>query len=142
MKNFFYFIVIVAVIVTIGVLFFKSSKSKTADSSGSTSSKTSSITDDIIVENPIATLYFGSGCPHCKNLEKWLEENKVAEKVKYSRKEVWDNKVNQAELNKKADICGLKSDEVGVPFLFDNVTSKCLSGETDIENYFKGKINE
>ncbi|TSC93792.1 MAG: Uncharacterized protein Athens101428_534 [Candidatus Berkelbacteria bacterium Athens1014_28] len=142
MKNFFYFIVVVAVVITIGVLFYKSSKSKTTNSSESATSASLSIANDVIVDNPIATLYFGNGCPHCKNLEDWLEKNNIADKVKYNRKEVWYNKTNSAELSKKAEICGLKSDEVGVPFLFDDATSKCLTGEPDIENYFKGKINE
>lgn len=84
-------------------------------------------------------LYYGEGCPHCAKVEEFIKENKIEEKVQFARKEVWYNQINAAELGEKAKICGLKTDTVGVPFLWDG--SKCLIGDQDIINFFKTKAD-
>jgi glutaredoxin len=85
-------------------------------------------------------LFYGDGCPHCKIVEEYIEKNKTKEKLSFAQKEVYYNKTNANELVEKAKICGLPTDSIGVPFLFDE--KKCYIGDQDIINFFKQKTNE
>jgi hypothetical protein len=87
-------------------------------------------------------LFYGNGCPHCALVEKFLIDNKVAEKIAIAQKEVYSDQVNAALLGDKAHACGLDTNSIGVPFLWDGPTGKCLVGDQDIINYFKQKINQ
>ncbi|MFA6171406.1 MAG: hypothetical protein WC715_03085 [Patescibacteria group bacterium] len=82
-------------------------------------------------------LYYGSTCPHCKNVEDFIANNKIDEKIKIIRKEVFENKANNAELGEKAVDCGLAIDKVGVPFLWDN--GRCFEGDQPIIDYLSKK---
>lgn len=81
------------------------------------------------------TYYYGEECPHCKDVAAFLEENKIAEKVSFEKKEVWHNRSNATEMDEKAGICGLEKKSVGVPFLF--AEGKCYVGTPEVEGYFK-----
>lgn len=85
-------------------------------------------------------LFYGDGCPHCEIVDKYIKENKVEDKVSFTKKEVYNNQKNQKELIEKAKICGIPDDSIGVPFLWDE--EKCFIGDQDIINFFKLKINE
>jgi hypothetical protein len=82
-------------------------------------------------------LFYGTECPHCQELEAFLVENKVSEKVAYDSVEIWHNKKNQALMISKAVGCGLKEEELGVPMLY--AEEKCLVGPSQIEDFFKTK---
>lgn len=82
--------------------------------------------------------FYGQGCPHCVNVEKFLEENKsVEEKVKFEKLEVWKSKENARLMTERARNCGLSEKELGVPLFWDG--SKCLIGDTDIIDFLKNK---
>jgi len=83
-------------------------------------------------------LFYGDGCPHCKNVDDFISENNIKDKVKFSSLEVWNNKDNQAILAQDIKKCEMNADEVGIPFLFDGV-DKCYMGDEDVINYFKTK---
>lgn len=85
-------------------------------------------------------LFYSNNCPHCKELEKWMEENNLEEKTSIIKKEVDNNKSNITELNRLARNCGLKPNEVGVPFLF-TPERQCLVGSLEIVEYFKTITN-
>jgi len=85
-------------------------------------------------------LFYGTGCPHCANVDKYIEENKMKDKVQFTEEEVFFNKCNAKLLEQLAVRCGLPINEIGVPFLWDGVSSACVSGDQDIINYFKAKI--
>jgi len=85
-------------------------------------------------------LFYGDGCPHCTTIEEYIKENNISDKVSFIKKEVYYNQNNAKELEDKAKICGLPTDLIGVPFLWDG--KKCLVGDQDIINFFKQKINE
>lgn len=87
------------------------------------------ITSDIV-------LFYGRECPHCREVDKFLEENKLAEKVQFDRLEIFHNAQNRAILTAKARECGIADSEIGVPFLFDAVEKKCLAGTPEIEDFF------
>lgn len=117
-------IVIVVAAVLGGAYFFKVSGEKDMPSGDSASDAASSI-----------VYYYGEECPHCKDVMKFLEENKIAEKVKFEKKEVWHNTANAREMDAKVKICGLDKKSVGVPFLFAD--GKCFIGTPDVTGFFK-----
>lgn len=82
-------------------------------------------------------LFYGEGCPHCKIVDDFIKDNKIEEKVKFSRLEVWYNKANQKIIANTAEKCGIPGDTVGVPFLYDG--KNCLIGSPDIINFFKNE---
>jgi glutaredoxin len=84
-------------------------------------------------------LFYGDGCPHCKIVEEYIKENKIRDKIPFAQKEVYYNQNNAKELEAKAKICGLPTDSIGVPFLWNG--EKCLIGDQDIINFFKQKTN-
>jgi len=82
-------------------------------------------------------LFYGRECPHCVELEKFMEKEKIKEKVAYDYLEVWHNRDNAKILMEKAKICGLAEDEVGVPLVFSE--GKCFVGKPDGEAFFREK---
>jgi len=89
-------------------------------------------------EKNVPIFFYGNTCPHCADVEKWIKENKIEEKIKITKKEVYDNQQNARELTQVAQKCGLQTDSVGVPFLY--AEGKCLVGTPDIINYLSKKV--
>jgi len=81
-------------------------------------------------------LFYGDGCPHCENVEDFIAQNKIEDKIKFTRLEVWNDKDNQTILVQVLQECQINASEVGVPFLY-NGAGKCYIGEIDIINFFK-----
>jgi glutaredoxin len=80
-------------------------------------------------------LYYRDGCPHCVNVEKFMADNGVQEKlVNLQIKEGAINQDNSNEMLKYAKQCQIPLDLVGYPFLWTG--SNCLLGDSDIINYF------
>jgi len=118
MKKIFWLLIFIAIIVSIGIAsFFLQSKNHQPAS-------------EII-------LFYGVGCTHCAKVEEFIKENKIEEKISFQKKEVYFNKKNANELAGKAKKCGLPTNEIGVPLLWDG--SKCIVGDEDIINFFKEK---
>jgi glutaredoxin len=84
-------------------------------------------------------LFYGKGCPHCAVVEEYIKENNIQDKVSFVQKEVYYNQDNAKELLEKAKICGIPTNSIGVPFLWDG--KNCLIGDRDIINFFKQKTN-
>jgi len=84
-------------------------------------------------------LFYKDGCPACAAVEDFLKQNDIESKVEFSRLEVYYNKSNASLLLEKAKVCGIEEKDLGVPFLWDKVSSKCLIGVQDIINFFKEK---
>lgn len=64
-------------------------------------------------------LYYSDSCPHCKNVEEFMANNKVGEKlVGLQRKEAMLNTTNAEEMLKYAKKCNLSLNMVGFPFLW------------------------
>jgi glutaredoxin len=87
-------------------------------------------------------LFIGDGCPHCAIVEKYLSDNNVLAKISYAQKEVFNNTGNANLLGDKAHSCGLNTDNIGVPFLWDGPSGKCYVGDEDVVNYFKNKLGQ
>ena len=89
-------------------------------------------------------IFYSDSCPHCVNVENFLEENNVLEKVAYTRKSVDNNQKNIEELISKDRSCGLKEGNQNfgaIPLLWEKETNKCFVGDEDVINFFKEKIN-
>lgn len=93
---------------------------------------------DRIVSGSEDVYYFGAECPHCADVKKFLEENGVREKVSFSEKEVWHNKQNASEMEKRAQECGLDTSNIGVPFLW--MQGKCFVGYPDVVQAFRDAV--
>lgn len=91
-------------------------------------------------QNSEIILFHGDGCPHCANVEKFIKDNNIEEKISFAKKEVYNNAANANELSQKAEKCGVDTKSIGVPFLWDG--EKCLVGDTDIIDFFKKKAYE
>ena len=163
MKNFLYVIIAIVIIGVAGYFMLRgNAKENTANNNTTTSNSTNSETKgkivdgDIVMADAVATLYYGDGCPHCTNIEKWLVDSGYLPKstpvkqsdvdswasnakVKFNIKEVWYNKSNSAELSQAAKELGLSDSSVGVPFLYDSKNKKSYIGETDIKSFFQSK---
>ena len=120
-----YFIIALAIIVIGGMAFFILRDNKQA-----------AITES----NASMILFFGKGCPHCENVDKFIQENNVKEKVKFDELEVFFDKSNEKLMEEKAKDCGVSTDNLGVPFLWNE--GKCFSGDVDIINFFKSQIGQ
>lgn len=82
-------------------------------------------------------LFYGDGCSHCKIVDDFVAQNKIGEKVEFTRLEVFNNTDNQKTLLDKVQVCKLSTTDVGVPFLWDG--KNCIIGDQDIINFFKDK---
>lgn len=82
--------------------------------------------------------FYGNTCPHCEDVEDWMKENKIEEKIEIVKKEVYDNRANSLELSRVAESCGLPTDSIGVPFLY-TPEGKCLIGTPDIVGYLSDR---
>lgn len=117
-------------ILGVSVAFLKTKKTKNNESSPPNNEK----------KNEELILFYGEGCPHCEKVEKFIEENKIDKKISLEKKEVYNNDNNGKELGEKAVSCGMDTDRIGLPFLWDG--KKCLMGDTDIIDYLKNKASE
>lgn len=83
--------------------------------------------------------YYGITCPHCKEVEEWMKKNKIEEKIKIEKKEVYQNQKNAQELKKVAEGCGLNLMMIGVPFLYSD--GKCYIGTPEVIKKIEEKLN-
>lgn len=98
-----------------------------------------------VYDNPDLVFYWGNGCPHCENVEKWITENKATEKLKINFKEVYYNSQNQKQLlDTVKEFCPdlVQNGGVGVPTGFDPATKKCVQGDTPIIELLSSKIKK
>ena len=74
--------------------------------------------------------FYGTECPHCKDMEPLMERLEKETGLKIERFEVWHNSKN-AKLMEQYDkgYCG------GVPFFFNKKTGKWVCGSTSWEKF-------
>ena len=85
-------------------------------------------------------LFVGTGCPHCKIVEDYIQQNQIDSKISFDQKEVFYDKGNQSILEEKAKICKLDLNSIGVPLLWTGST--CLEGDQPIIDFFNKQINK
>ncbi len=84
-------------------------------------------------------LFYGDRCPHCADVEEYINENNIAQKVSFEKLEVWNNKQNAQVMEEAAKICNLDVEKIGVPFLF--AQNECYIGTPDVKEFFKQKAS-
>ncbi len=89
---------------------------------------------------PGIILFEGDECAQCERVETYIKNNKVEEKVVFTRLEVFNNNANISLLEDKAQKCGLDSSHIGVPFLWDG--EHCIIGYIDVIEFFRQKISK
>ena len=80
-------------------------------------------------------LFYGESCPHCVIIKEYIERNNVAEYMSLEQKEVYHNENNANDLINKAKVCGVSTENIAVPFLWDG--SECFIGGQKIIEFFE-----
>ncbi|NCT54764.1 hypothetical protein GW758_02265 [Candidatus Falkowbacteria bacterium] len=83
-------------------------------------------------------LFYGDGCSYCKVVETYLETENVESKISFDKREVYNNQANATLMTAKAKSCGLNTNSIGVPFLWDG--ENCLIGDRDIIAFFEAEL--
>ncbi len=99
--------------------------------------KNTNVNDQILNLNDYV-LYFGETCPFCKELEKFLIDNNLKEKLNLVEKEIYYNQKNLEEFKSVAKICNLNLNELGVPFMW--AKGECLMGYDKILEYLRNNF--
>ena len=120
-------VLFVAVFIFASILFYKNENLKIEEEANNNQTSSGII------------LFYGDGCPHCKIVEEFIMQSQADKKIAITQKEVYRNSDNSAELGVKAEACGLATDSIGVPFLWDG-EGKCYIGDQDIIEFLKQKI--
>ena len=89
------------------------------------------------VESDI-TFFYGDGCSYCKAVETYFDDNEVENRIDFTKREVYNNQANATLMAAKARACGLNTNSIGVPFLWDG--SQCLIGDRDIIAFFEAEL--
>lgn len=134
---------LVVVLVIFGLYKILSIPPKTLTNTNADTPKVDTYKDYPVYDNPDLVFYWGIGCPHCENVEKWITENDATKKIKINFKEVYYNKDNQTDLyNTATKYCPeiISNGSIGVPTGFDPVGKKCIQGDTPIIDFLKQKI--
>ena len=121
-------LIVIVAIVALGLVWFIT-KDSSSDTNGTADNTTSTL-----------SLYYRADCAHCQNVEKFMQENNVTATIPVEQKEVAKNIKNNNELMVRAANCGYDLKSVGVPMLYDHGT--CYSGDEEIINYFKERLNK
>jgi hypothetical protein len=88
--------------------------------------------------DPAKLIYFwGNGCPHCANVDEFINGWENKDKLEVQKFEVWYNNSNQALMSKlAAEKCDLKPQGMSVPLLI-KPDGSCLNGDEPIIEYYK-----
>ncbi|MCX6723527.1 MAG: hypothetical protein NT094_05740 [Candidatus Staskawiczbacteria bacterium] len=88
---------------------------------------------------PSGIIYFyWQSCPHCAQVDNYITANNIAQKVSFTKLETFNNTDNDNLMKSKATLCGLSTNAIGVPFVWDG--SKCYIGTPDVINFFSQYI--
>ena len=83
------------------------------------------------IDDSQVLFFWSETCPHCKNVEKYFEENdKLDEKLKIKKMEISGNKENMKYFEQVATKCKLSQMNAGVPLLYKD--QKCTMGDAPI----------
>lgn len=84
-------------------------------------------------------LFESANCQQCAKVEGFITANKIESKVAFTRLEVVNNDANYDILSDKAQICGLNTSQIGVPFLWSD--GNCVIGYVDVIKFFQTKTS-
>lgn len=123
-------------LIIIGVLFFLFVSTfivflLTSSSSSSTATKKNS---SVKLSQNKLIYFYGVTCPHCKEVSNFLQKEKIEEKLDFEKLEVYYNRDNAALMQQAAKKCGLNTNAIGVPFVYNR--GKCYIGTPEVKKIF------
>ena len=82
--------------------------------------------------------FWGNGCPHCANVQTFMDSWDKKDKIKIKKYEVWYNKDNAQIMKDRFSSCpkGTVNGTMAVPLLV-TPDNKCFMGDETIINYYK-----
>jgi len=87
---------------------------------------------------PAGMIYFHSStCPHCANVNSYIEQNNIKQKLFFVSKEINSDKSAYDLAKLVGQKCGISESNLGVPLFWDG--QKCYLGDEDIINFLKIK---
>ncbi|MFA6369329.1 MAG: hypothetical protein WCX20_03050 [Candidatus Shapirobacteria bacterium] len=89
-------------------------------------------------------LFYGDTCPHCEDVEEFISQNQIDQKLKINRLEVYNSKENSNTMVKMVnENCKdqLNPQGLPVPFLINTDDKACFIGTPDITNHLTEKAN-
>lgn len=89
----------------------------------------------VLAEENRAVLYYGNGCPHCSEVENFIENNTFDFSIE--QKEIYQNKINTEEFNQVCTEEGIGLMNRGVPLLY--AENECFIGDKQIISYLSTK---
>lgn len=89
-----------------------------------------------------ATFYYGYSCPHCKNVEEFIKDNDVEDRldVKIEKKEIYLNRKNASAFQAVCSNYDIPSNQRGVPFLVWG--EQYFMGDAPIISFLEDKLKE
>ena len=92
---------------------------------------------DYTINQGELVFFWGQGCPHCENVEKFLQDNSgLEEKIKLKKIEVFNDPNGQKLFMEKVKECGLAT--AGVQVLYQD--GKCTQGDQPIIEELKKNL--
>ncbi|MFC1726991.1 hypothetical protein ACFL0Y_00540 [Patescibacteria group bacterium] len=83
---------------------------------------------------PVIYLFYGTGCPHCAQVEKYFEDQDLLNKYSVEKKEIYFNRDNAILFNKLLSERGIPTEAQGVPAVV--IGNKAIVGDKPIiENF-------
>lgn len=118
--------IVITIGILLGIIVLESNRTKGV---------TKALNEVLSSKDPV--YFYGNTCPKCKDIQDFIDKNKIEEKVTIIKKEVYSNQSSALMLSKVAEKCGIPSSEIGVPFLY--FEGKCLIGEPNIREFLSNK---
>jgi hypothetical protein len=123
-KKQYYLILSIAIIIIGALIFWAASKPKKAEAP--------------VVPADETIYYYGENCPHCQDVDQYIVDNDIDQKVKFTKKEVQYNSANARELLSRDKECAISGSDAGAfPLVYDK--GKCFLGSPEVINFFKNK---
>jgi len=93
--------------------------------------------ESYVINEGETVLFWGEGCPHCVNVDKFLSENpSLTDKLKIRKIEVFSDLKGQKIFMDKVNECQLP--QSGVPLLY--ASGKCFQGDTPVIEELKKSL--
>ena len=81
--------------------------------------------------------FYGTECPHCERMHKFVIRLEKEEGIKFESIEVWHNQENEKKLiDLDKNRCG------GVPFYYNTKTKEFICGEVGYEEFKNWAMNK
>ena len=74
-------------------------------------------------------------CGQCQKVSKFMDENKIEQKIFFEKKEILNNQENNVQFEEKAAACGIEKSRTGIPLVY--ARGRCYVGAVEVIDFFK-----